>query len=74
MIRVGKSAYNPKFIRSIHITQEPYDVTIKIVAVNDRGQKITLKSINRMEDDNAEQHINDWFAYYIDAMEGGDTK
>lgn len=76
IIAVGKSAYNPKFFRSIHIVEEAYDVTIKIIAITDRGQKITLKSVNTYEtpEEEARKTISEWFAYYIKAMEGGDTK
>lgn len=71
IIKVGKSAYNPKFFRSIHIVEEAYDVTIKIVAITDRGQKITLKSVNIMEspEQEARRTINEWFDHYIKAME-----
>ena len=76
IIDVGKSAYNPKFFRSIHITEDEDHVMLKIVAITDRGQKITLKSINTFEtpEEEARRFINEWFAYYIKAMEGGDTK
>ena len=76
IIKVGRNAYNPKFFRSIHIVEEPYDVSIKIIAITDRGQKITLKSVNMIDRPEQEAHkiINEWFDYYISAMEGGDTK
>lgn len=71
VIRVGNSAYNPKYFRSIHIVEEPYDVTIKIIAITDRGQKITLKSVNAYEtpEHEARRYINKWFDLYLKAME-----
>ena len=71
VIRVGNNAYNTKFFRSIHLTEDEDCGVLKIIAVNDRGQKITLKStdIYTRPEREARRYINDWFDTYLKMME-----
>lgn len=72
MIRVGNSAYNPQFIRSIHIRDDRDGVMRSIIAVTDRRTEIILKSINTYEtpEDEVNAFINRWFNHFIKIMEG----
>ena len=71
IIKVGNSAYNPKFFRSIHLVEDDDGVMVKIIAVTDRGQKIVLKKVNLIESNvaNPEAYILEWFKIYVKMME-----
>ena len=71
IIKVGNNAHNPKYFRSIHLTEDEDWGVLKIIAVTDRGQKITLKSVSTYEvpDLEARRYIRNWFDLYLKAME-----